>query len=139
MTVEIKPVSKIELWRMVEQHWPELTDLDRQSLSLCLRMTLDIWAGIIDDDLVCAFGVAPTTMVSNAAYIWVWTTKELSGNEFVFIRQSQLVIERLLLRFPILYGLCEARAEQSKRWLRFLGAHFGPNRGGWAPFEIRAA
>ena len=97
-----------------------------------------IYVGRADDEIVCLWGLVPPTLLSTQAYLWLHTTEAVKGNEFLFIRRSQIVMREMLERFPSIIGHCEAHATQSIRWLRFLGAKFQTPMGKLVPFVIEA-
>lgn len=137
MVTQVIPISKTELQGLVSSgSCGHISIEDQDILSNCLGMTTSLWIGKVDEDILCVFGVVPQTLSTNSAYLWLWTTDRIGDHEFIFVRRSQLVIQALLERFDYLYGVCEVNAEQSKRWLKWLGAEFGFPRSGYVPFRI---
>lgn len=112
--------------------------VEAKNLAECARRTTTVWAGYIDGDLVCIWGLVPPTLLSNVAYLWMHATEKVGDHEFVFVRKSQRILEELLKVYPMIYGHCEAGADRSIRWLRWLGAKFGKPEGKFVPFIIRA-
>lgn len=94
------------------------------------------YIGIIDGKVVCVYGLRPPTLLSNQAYLWLITTPELKGNEFLFIRHSQIAVQDALSEYRQILGHCIVGADQSIRWLKFLGAKFGTPEGSLIPFTI---
>lgn len=139
MTVRIDNLTPSEVTFLVgRMGYNELDLVQRQIFLRCLQASSEVWAGHIDSDLACVWGVCPPTLLSDRAYLWLWTSPAVKGNEFIFIRHSQRVVEALLEEFPILYGKVIATAEESKRWLKLLGAKFlEPEDNLSIPFQIR--
>lgn len=130
MSVMIKP--KLDLASLI------LTPEEAQIMSRCTKLSSEVWTGIIDGQIVCVWGVAPPSLLSEQAYLWLYTNDMIKGHEFVFVRHSQRVIEDLLKRFKLIVGVCSLEAKQSIRWLKFLGAKFGESEDGkYIPFQIR--
>lgn len=102
----------------------------------CLRGTSEFWVGRYEGTLVCLWGVMPTSLADGKAYLWLHTTDSVGECEFTFVRQSQIAVQRMLVRYPRIIGHCRAEAERSIRWLRWLGAEFGHPSGGLVPFLI---
>lgn len=135
--IEITRVTAPELWALVEAR-QALTAKERANIEGWVGRTTDMWVVIISGEVCGVFGIAPTTLLSDAVYMWLWWTDRLARHSFTFTRWSRIVISELLARYTRIYGVCEAAADRSQRWLRWLGAEFGPAKDGWAPFEIRA-
>lgn len=97
-----------------------------------------LWEGKIDGKTVCVWGMVPPTLLSDQAYIWLFTHDELvREHQFVFVRRSQRMIEQMLEEYPRIVGHCLVDSQRSIRWLKWLGATFGPPTGMLVPFEIR--
>ena len=103
-----------------------------------MRDSIWAWVGKNDDEVLCYMGLIPPTLLSNQAYLWLRTTEAMQSHVFVFIRYSQVVIVEMLSEFPTIVGHCEASADKSIRWLKWLGAEFGAPEGRLVPFTIRA-
>ncbi len=108
----------------------------RKTMDFCLLMSASIWAGSIDGVLACIWGVIPPTLLSNQAYLWLYTTDAIKGHEFVLVRHSQLVIEGILEEYPSIVGHAIIGSDKSIRWLKWLGAKFGQPQGLAIPFRI---
>jgi hypothetical protein len=111
---------------------------DVQTFFGVFRGTTQYLVGFADDDLVCIWGLAPPTLASDQAYLWLYTTPALKGHEFVFVRHSQRAVEEMLKTFSSIIGHCVVGADSSIRWLRWLGAEFGYPSKGLIPFVIRS-
>jgi hypothetical protein len=111
-------------------------NIGRRTMDFCLTMSVVIWAGFIDDVMVCIWGVIPPTLMSNQAYLWLFTTDALKGHEFLLVRHSQLVVKEILDEYPSIVGHAIAGSDKSIRWLRWLGAKFGEPQGMAIPFRI---
>ena len=113
-----------------------LTQEERWGMDYCLTLSMFMWAGLIDDKLACLWGLIPPTLMSNQAYLWLYTTNAITGHEFVLVRHSQLVMEEMLKEYPTICGHAIAGADKSIRWLKWLGAKFGEPQGKGIPFRI---
>jgi hypothetical protein len=117
---------------------------DPDALRACynyLNASVTAWTGMIDGGLACIWGLVPPTILSDTAYLWLYTTPVLDQHKFTFVRHSQLMIEKMLEDFPVIVGHVLAGQERSKRWLKWLGVTFKPieARGHvrLVPFELR--
>lgn len=102
-----------------------------------LRTSEQVWLGMHDDKVACIWGLAPSSTISNRAYLWLLTTDIVDQHKFVFVRHSQMVIEEALKLYPIIVGHVEIGNSRARRWLKWLGADIGPPMQGYSPFVIR--
>jgi len=111
-------------------------DSEEKTMEFCLLMSTIMWAGFIRGKLACIWGVIPPSLMSDQAYLWLNTTEVLKGHEFIFVRHSQRVFEELLEEYPSVVGHVIIGADKAYRWLRWLGAEFGPPQGMVVPYRI---
>ena len=138
MTVSVFQAEQgfINKW-FFEQPEINLDQKDRDTFERCFLTSTELWVGLKDSSLVCIWGLAPPTLLSDQAYLWLYTTPSLTGNEFVFVRHSQRAVEKMLERYPTIVGHTTGDSAQTMRWLRWLGARFGDFNGRLIPFTIR--
>ena len=109
---------------------------DVATMARCLRTSTMVYVGKIDGKVICSWGVVPPTLMSDQAYLWLYTTEALAEHKFIFVRHSQRVIERLLDEYRALVGHVLVGNDLAFRWLRWLGAEFGEPIGALVPFRI---
>jgi hypothetical protein len=114
----------------------DFDEIGRKTMEFCLLMSTHIWAGFINDKLACIWGVIPPSLMSDQAYLWLYTTDVIKGHEFLLVRHSQMVIEDVLDQYPSIVGHAIIGSDKSIRWLKWLGAKFGPPQGVALPFRI---
>lgn len=114
-----------------------LSPQDQESLDVCTAMASNLWVGYIAGRPVCAWGLVPPTLLSDVAYLWLYSTPEVEAHKFTFVRKSQLVVEEMLELYPVIYGVTKVGEDRSMRWLRWLGAVFSEPARGFYPFTIR--
>lgn len=131
---EIKKITTAEANELVKGI--ELDEIGRRTMDFCLLMSTVIWAGFIDGKLACIWGVIPPTLMSYQAYLWLYTTDAIKEHEFRLIRHSQMVIEEVLQEYESVVGHAIIGSDKSIRWLKWLGAKFGPPQGTAVPFRI---
>jgi hypothetical protein len=115
-----------------------LSQEDTWAMGYCFDMSTAIWVGLIDEQLACIWGLIPPTLMSNQAYLWLYTTDVIKEHQFILIRHSQLVMEEILKRYKSVCGHVFVGQGDSKsiRWLKWLGAKFGDPDGKNVPFRI---
>lgn len=114
-----------------------LTDEESQTLEQYLIFSAKLYVGAIDGKLCCAWGLIPPSLLSDQAYLWLFSTELVEEHKFRFVRESQRAVEEMLKEWPLITGYCEHANARSMRWLRWLGAVFGPALKHMTPFEIR--
>lgn len=112
--------------------------IDHGVLNACTPAGSDLWVGYVDDTPVCAWGLVPPSILSDRAYIWLYASPLVDEYKFLFVRQSQRVMEELRQYYPHLYGVCNVNNARAIRWLQWLGAEFDPAIGTTLPFHIGA-
>lgn len=106
-------------------------------LDRCLSATQELWVGWHNDRPVFTWGLIPPTLLSSVAYLWMISIDEAEKHEFVIVRHSQIAMQRMLESYETIVGHCEVSETRSIRWLKWLGATFGPPDGRFIPFIIR--
>lgn len=114
-----------------------LTTGDKAIFEQHLLMTTSLWTGFYNNVFVCVWGLIPPTLMSEQAYLWLYTTEAIKSHEFLFIRHSQIAVEEMLKEYPVITGITTVGLTQTIRWLRWLGATFGEPNGRALPFVIR--
>ncbi len=122
---------------IVNSRTKALSPDEAQALVGCLTFAHNIWSGWYGDRLACVWGLVPPSLMSDSAYLWLYTTDAIKDHEFMFVRYSQRMIEQMLELYPRITGMTQAGATDSIRWLRWLGASFGEPQGTFIPFVIR--
>jgi hypothetical protein len=108
-----------------------------EKLKECLYRSRERYIAWVDDEVGCMWGLAPQTILSDQAYMWLITTDIAAEHKFLLVRYSQMFVERALLSYKIITGHVEAGNTSAKRWLRWLGAEFGTSDGKLMTFAIR--
>lgn len=108
---------------------------DQETMARSLGNSPDAWVGYHDDKVIGFVGVIPPTLLSDCAYLWLYTATGFSEHQFLCLRCSRRLVQDALARYPILVGHC---TKQSKRWLKHLGAVLSVPQGPLIPFRIEA-
>lgn len=116
---------------------PEAQGNLEHCLWLYLNASVFAWCGKVEDKVACVWGLIPPSLISDQAYLWLQTTDLVEKHKFLFIRHSQIHMQKMLEKYPIIIGNVDTRFPNNIRWLRFLGAQFADPIGFGAPFVIR--
>lgn len=106
-------------------------------LQFCQSISAEVWSGYVDGKLICCWGLIPPTLLSNQAYLWMHSTPAVRDHSFILVRHSQRIIEQVLNRYEKIIGDCRVEADDSIRWLKWLGAEFADSDGPYLSFVIR--
>ena len=117
----IQGISKSQAIEILK-HTKEGKKFDKTVWSRYVKSTDCLMAGYADEELLCIFGVIPPTLLSDEAYMWSYTFPSVSKFSFMFIRHSQLVIEKMLKHYPVIKGHAAVGDRRARRWLEWLGA-----------------
>ena len=138
MSVVVEKINRGEVLDLISQvEDVSLTEGDKEKFRQSLVLTTTVWAGVADGKLVCVWGLVPPTLLSDSAYLWLYTTEAIKGHVFLFIRHSQIAIKAMLELYPTITGVTRIGNARSLRWLKWLGAEFGEPNGLLLPFVIR--
>lgn len=138
MTVFIEPFTGARLGSLISTpKGSTLSERQVEILEFCNMLSARVWCGYVAEELVCVWGLIPPSLLSNQAYLWMHATDAIKEHQFTFVRHSQLVMETMLEHHEQIVGHCRNGAADSIRWLKWLGAEFGPADGDIIPFAIR--
>lgn len=138
MTVCIEQVDKNYTKRLIlEAKRGILTELESKTFEEYLTFSAKLCIGTIHGKLCCAWGLIPPSLLSDRAYLWLFSTDAVDEYKFLFVRHSQMAVKEMLEEWPVITGFCEINKPKSIRWLRWLGARFGNPVDHFLPFEIR--
>jgi hypothetical protein len=123
--------------RLLRDVMTDLPTREANIMEFCTKSSVPLWRGEVDGQLACIWGLIPGSLLSNNAYIWLYTTDIVQEHQFVFVRYSQIMIQEMLKEYEFIVGNTEAGADRSIRWLKWLGAEFQQPKGKLIPFVIR--
>jgi hypothetical protein len=140
MTVHIYQLPAAIAYDLLSRdHFTMLSDSEREIMQRSMSNSAQVWIGEIHGEVVAVWGLIPPTILSDIAYLWMFSTKHMRGHILTFIRQSWRVVDLMLREFPTIVGHCKMENLHGQKWLRWLGAEFGdPINGAVFPFTIRA-
>lgn len=139
MSVVIRPIDADEMAGLISQQIvPKLLEDHRAILNRSIYNSSNIWLGEEDGRVLCFWGLIPPTILSDIAYLWLYTAPELVEHKFLLVRHSQKAVKEMLKLYPTIVGHGQNGNDRSLAWLRWMGAEFGKPQGRLIPFEIRA-
>lgn len=127
---------------LMEMHALELYDA-RAVIEQCVRDSTLCWAALVEGELGCMFGVAPSDD-KGVGTPWMLGTSLVPQHSRSLMRLAPLYIAEMLRAYPRLVNFVHAENDRSIYWLRHMGfklepaAPFGPHRAEFCRFEMRA-
>lgn len=97
------------------------------------------WTGIVNDEIVCMFGVSAGSILGGIGVPWMIGTHAIDRHAASFVRHSRGALLMMQSRYEYLVNFVDDRNEAAKRWLGWLGftieepRPFGPYR---LPFRL---
>ena len=134
--IAIQMYDKMSLREFLDTTGLVFEGREATTMNTCLRTSSRVFIGKINGELICSWGLIPPSLMSDQAYLWLFTTPALAQHKFLFVRHSQRVIEGILKEYPTIVGHVVAGNDLAFRWLRWLGATFGELKGKLVPFRI---
>lgn len=137
MSVLIERLLRTDIPNLISSHIaPNLGAVELRRFQQFVLVSQAIWYSEIEGEFIGMWGVIPPTLLSDHAYMWVYTNEKVKDHQFVFIRHSQIAIAKVLEEWKIVHGHAVAGQDKSIRWLKWLGAKFGEPEGELIPFTI---
>lgn len=125
MTVTIQALEYDKISQLISlTRGSSLDTKEAGILEFCQSLSAEVWVGFVDEKLICCWGLIPPTLLSNQAYLWMHSTPAIRDHQFILVRHSQKIIEQMLDRYEQIIGDCRIGADDSIRWLKWLGAEF---------------
>lgn len=140
MTAQIIRCDSSDAYDLIfADHLAMLSTIEQETMHRSMKNSSRIWVGEDDGKIIAVWGLIPPTLMSEVAYLWLFTTKHLAGHVFIFVRHSQRAVEEMLTEYPTIVGHTAIDNRKAQQWLRWLGAEFGePVHNTVLPFIIKA-
>jgi len=122
-SARIADASKIlEICRERERAaYESLGETGKRFLKDLIRSSREAWTGLIDDEIVCLWGIERGSLLSDSAFIWLLTGTGVDKHPFAFVRHSQIRLADLRERYHYIHGYVQVDNETSVKWLKWLG------------------
>lgn len=119
-------------------HLAKLDTIAQESMKRATHNSSHVWIAYSEDKILALWGLIPPSLLSDMAYLWLFTTEHFTEHSLVCVRHSQRMIQEALREYPTIVGHGTVGAKRSLRWLRWLGAEFTDPQGDLLPFTIKA-
>ena len=130
MTFVMQPISGLVAYDMMfEEHLATAPPIDQDTMHRAMRNSEHVWLCMQDTKIICVWGLIAPTLLSDRAYLWMYTTKHMKEHTFIFVRHSQRALEAALEKYPIIVGHTLIGNDKAIRWLKWLGAKFEEPQG----------
>lgn len=132
----LRPADVAELW--AASHSEPLDALVR-----AVRVSSEAWAGVVDGETICLFGVAPVSVLGGLGSPWMLGTSGVDRNAMMFLRRCRAVVSGWRTVYPTLENVVDERNRAAHRWLRWLGftleapRPYGPDKMLFRPFHMK--
>ena len=81
-------------------------------------------AGLVNDELVCLWGVCPISMLSSKGAPWMLSTDVIEKYPLTFLKRCKPVIKKLKQDYNHLENHVDVRNTVAIHWLKWLGFKF---------------
>jgi hypothetical protein len=137
MTTVVAPLAKDQSSELISAlEGVKMDATERAIFDNFIAASVHAYTGLVAGKIICLWGLIPPTLLSDQAYLWLYTTPAAEEHQFVLVRRGQIEMKKMLEEYPKIVGHCEVGAERSIRWLKWLGAKFGLAEGALVPFII---
>ncbi len=90
-------------------------------LGKCVAKSEMVWAGMVDDEVACIFGVVGASLISETGYPWMLGTDLIEVHAKAFLRRNKKMVGLMLARYPYLVNYVDTRNVKAIEWLKWLG------------------
>lgn len=77
--------------------------------------------GLVNDELVCMWGVCPISLLSGSGSPWMLGTDLIKKKQRIFLRRSKPWLDDIRKDYRYLENFVDARNTLSIKWLKWLG------------------
>ena len=129
--------------RDIDECWAASHSTPLEALARSLAATPDAKAGLYKGQVVCMYGVAEISILSNIGIPWLLGTDEIEAHSKYFLRQNRYYMKHVKKKYAFLFNFVDARNMVAIRWLKWLGFSvygakpFGPDDMPFHRFEMQ--
>lgn len=108
-----------------------------------LKISAEAWAGTVDGEVACMFGVGALSLLGGIGSPWLLGSDLVTRHAMAFARRNRAMVRKWSAVFPVLRNFVDVRNVVSIRWLGWLGfillppVPYGVARLPFHPFEMR--
>lgn len=107
----------------------------RAALLEALAVSTEAFAAMAGDTPICAFGIAPMSLLGSQGTPWMLGTEEIRQHVRPFLDGSRVVVARWRQDWSLMVNCVDARNRDAIRWLRWLGFQLDDARP-YGPFNL---
>ena len=127
--IEIRDVEPGDIDMLVEN----MRDHDIQEVNAATRMGIEnavktsvnlstySKTGLVNDELVCMWGVCPISLLSSSGSPWMLGTDLIKKKQRIFLRRSKPWLDDIRKDYRYLENFVDERNVMSIKWLKWLG------------------
>jgi hypothetical protein len=136
MKIEIYQLQPGQIKSLISQHLGDTLTVDQvEKLAYAANVSEPTLIAMWGETLLGIFGLVPTTLLSDHAYLWLYATPAVADHKIKFARKSREVVKRMLEVYPVITGHC--LSHDAMIWVQWAGADFHYPVNGVVPFEFR--
>ena len=91
------------------------------SLLRSLRFSRAAWAGLVDGEVVCLFGVCDYNLLLTEGAIWLCASDKMYSHKVAFARRNKAKLKEMCQGYQRLGGFVHCENVVSIHWLKWLG------------------
>jgi|TARA_R110002124_G_scaffold127149_1_gene287006 hypothetical protein len=93
----------------------------RNAVETSVNLSTYAKTGLVNDELVCMWGVCPISLISSSGSPWMLGTDLIEKKQRIFLRRSKPWLEDIKKDYKTLENHVDERNTLSVRWLKWLG------------------
>ena len=93
----------------------------RNAVETSVNLSTYAKTGLVNDELVCMWGVCPISLISSSGSPWMLGTDLIEKKQRIFLRRSKPWLEDIKKGYKTLENHVDERNTLSVRWLKWLG------------------
>ncbi len=93
----------------------------RNAVQTSVIMSTYSKTGLVNDELVCMWGVCPISLLSGSGSPWMLGTDLITEKQRIFLRRSKPWLDDIRKDYRYLENFVDARNTMSIKWLKWLG------------------
>lgn len=95
-----------------------------KALMLSFRTSTSVWAGLVDGEVACVFGVCPINLLAGHGAPWLLGTDLVKKHAKAFLSRNMAYIKTMREVYNLLENYVDVRNTVSIGWLKRLGFKF---------------
>ena len=110
----MRAADRMEIWAATRKT-PE------EALLESMKLTPEPLVGLVDGRVICMFGIAQPSLMSNIGFPWMLGSEEITRHRIRFLRESKKWVQQAHQKYRLLRNYVDARYLPAIRWVKWLG------------------